>query len=166
MIGFMSGAKLIIHEDDPKIREILAAALKSHRLEGFCDFDTAGQSLSKPIRLGGFLERVRRFSRQSGETISFGPYTLDAGSLDLHLKQGDRPVRLTDKEREILQALHAAQGSAVGRAELLETVWGYGANIETHTLETHIYRLRQKIEKDAANPQFLVTDEAGYRLGR
>ncbi len=162
---FMTG-KLIIREENSKTREILSAALDTQGLSGFCSFGQEGEALPKPLRLGAFLDRVRRFSQNSGKALRFGPYTLQAGSLDLMEKSRKDPVRLTDKEREILEALYEAENEALPRAELLEKVWGYGADIETHTLETHIYRLRQKIEKDAANPQYLVTDEAGYRLGR
>ena len=52
----------------------------------------------------------------------------------------------------------------VSRETLLQEVWGYNSGVTTHTLETHIYRLRQKVEKDAASPQILVTEAGGYKL--
>jgi DNA-binding response OmpR family regulator len=78
-------------------------------------------------------------------------------------------IRLTEKERDILLCLLAAKaqgegGGAVERRALLDRVWGYAETVETHTLETHIYRLRQKIEMDPASPQYLLTDGTGYRL--
>jgi DNA-binding response OmpR family regulator len=73
-------------------------------------------------------------------------------------------VRLTEKETAILRYLYRAGAKAVGRDELLQEVWGYNAGVTTHTLETHIYRLRQKIEKDPANASLLVTQDGGYKL--
>jgi DNA-binding response OmpR family regulator len=77
---------------------------------------------------------------------------------------GGEKLRLTEKETAILLYLNRAKGIVVSRDELLREVWGYNANVTTHTLETHIYRLRQKIEANPANAQLLVTDAGGYRL--
>jgi DNA-binding response OmpR family regulator len=76
----------------------------------------------------------------------------------------NKKIRLTEKETSILKYLYRAGQKAVGRDTLLGEVWGYNAGVTTHTLETHIYRLRQKIEKDPAKAQILVTDAGGYRL--
>src|SRR5947207_2619924 len=73
-------------------------------------------------------------------------------------------VRLTEKETAILRFLYRAGQTPVSRETLLQEVWGYNSGVTTHTLETHIYRLRQKIEKDAANPEILVTEAGGYKL--
>ena len=73
-------------------------------------------------------------------------------------------VRLTEKETSILRYLYRAGQRPVSRETLLQKVWGYNSGVTTHTLETHIYRLRQKIEKDAANPEILVTEAGGYKL--
>ena len=80
------------------------------------------------------------------------------------LLQGTKKVRLTEKETNILKYLYRAGGKPVGREELLTEVWGYNAGVTTHTLETHIYRLRQKIEPDAASAKLLITEAGGYRL--
>jgi hypothetical protein len=120
------------------------------------------------IRLGALLERVRR--QQGGDAqvatgvLVFGSFTLDLARLTLTDKGADTGVNLTEKERDILARLHREDGRALDRRTLLEDVWGYAAAVETHTLETHIYRLRQKLESDPANPRVLVTDDAGYRL--
>ena len=74
-------------------------------------------------------------------------------------------MRLTDKEAAILSHLLAADG-VVGRDELLAGVWGYGEGVDTHTVETHVYRLRQKIEDDPAQASVLLTEAGGYRLNR
>ena len=73
-------------------------------------------------------------------------------------------MRLTEKETAILKFLLRAGDEPVSRDVLLNDVWGYHADVTTHTLETHIYRLRQKIEADPANAQLLVTEGGGYRL--
>ena len=75
-----------------------------------------------------------------------------------------KKVRLTEKETNILKYLYRAGAKAVSREELLTEVWGYNAGVTTHTLETHIYRLRQKIEPDPANARLLLTEAGGYRL--
>ncbi|MCZ6522531.1 MAG: helix-turn-helix domain-containing protein, partial [Alphaproteobacteria bacterium] len=73
-------------------------------------------------------------------------------------------VRLTEKETAILKYLYRAGDKVVGREVLLNEVWGYNAGVTTHTLETHIYRLRQKIERDPSNARLLITEPGGYRL--
>jgi DNA-binding response OmpR family regulator len=75
-----------------------------------------------------------------------------------------RKIRLTEKETNILKYLYRAGEKAVSREELLAEVWGYNAGVTTHTLETHVYRLRQKIEPDPANARLLLTEQGGYRL--
>jgi DNA-binding response OmpR family regulator len=73
-------------------------------------------------------------------------------------------IRLTEKETAILRYLYRAGQKPVSRETLLQEVWGYNSGVTTHTLETHVYRLRQKVEKDAASPAILVTDGGGYKL--
>ncbi|MGB4107485.1 MAG: response regulator transcription factor [Alphaproteobacteria bacterium] len=123
-------------------------------------------SFIKPVRAGALLDRVRRLQaagQNAGKRIKIGPFELDVHSSELLLAE-DRAVRLTDKEKEILVLLSEAGGAAVDRQALLEKVWGYAPGLETHTLETHIYRLRQKIERDPAKPDILLTDGAGYKI--
>ncbi len=76
----------------------------------------------------------------------------------------NKKVRLTEKETNILKFLYHSQEGVVAREVLLHEVWGYHAEVTTHTLETHIYRLRQKIEPDPTNVRLLVTESGGYRL--
>jgi DNA-binding response OmpR family regulator len=95
--------------------------------------------------------------------FKLGPYTFKP-SAKLLLTPDNKKVRLTEKETSILKYLYRAGEQAVGRDILLHEVWGYNAGVTTHTLETHIYRLRQKIERDPSNAEILVTETGGYRL--
>jgi DNA-binding winged helix-turn-helix (wHTH) protein len=122
---------------------------------------------SSPLKLGALLDRItNHVARRAAPAKAFplGPWlaSLDDGTMTD--KRKGTTVRLTEKERDILMKLYAQGGRIVDRQELLGQIWGYGKEIETHTLETHIYRLRQKIERDPANPQWLITEENGYRL--
>ncbi len=118
-----------------------------------------------PLRFRTLLERVRVHlrKREAGQdaALPLGRFVFRPG-LKL-LTEGERRIRLTDKETAILRYLQRA-GAPVGREELLSEVWGYNSGVTTHTLETHIYRLRQKIEEDPAEAALLVTDAGGYRL--
>lgn len=132
--------------------------------------DGANDAIAKPFRLGVLLARLRAQLRQveAGEdaTLTLGPYRFRPAAKLLRDETGGRDIRLTEKETAILKYLHRADGAPVGRDELLGEVWGYHAEVTTHTLETHIYRLRRKIEADPAQARLLVTDPGGYRLVR
>jgi len=127
----------------------------------------ADDYVSKPFKFAVLLARIRaqlRSHEQSENAVfHIGPYEFrPAQKL---LVDGDkRKVRLTEKETNILKYLYRAGGKPVAREELLAEVWGYNAGVTTHTLETHIYRLRQKIDPDAASAKLLVTEAGGYRL--
>jgi DNA-binding response OmpR family regulator len=95
--------------------------------------------------------------------FAIGPYMFRPSSKLLLTPKGGK-VRLTEKETAILRYLYRAGQKSVSRETLLQEVWGYNSGVTTHTLETHIYRLRQKVEKDAAAPQILVTEAGGYKL--
>ena len=96
--------------------------------------------------------------------IPIGPYIFKPNVKMLVDEKANKKIRLTEKETAILKYLYRAEQRAVGRETLLGEVWGYNAGVTTHTLETHVYRLRQKIEKDPAKAQILITDAGGYKL--
>lgn len=127
----------------------------------------ANDYVAKPFRFAVLLARIRAQLRQheasEDAVFAIGPYTFRPSSKIL-LNQTGGKVRLTEKETAILRYLYRAEQKAVPRETLLQEVWGYNSGVTTHTLETHIYRLRQKVEKDAANPAILVTDAGGYKL--
>jgi DNA-binding response OmpR family regulator len=129
----------------------------------------ANDYVLKPFKFNVLLARIRahlRSHEQSEEAIfTVGPYTFRPSMKQLLTKDG-RKIRLTEKETGILKYLYRAGGKPVLRDELLHEVWGYNANVTTHTLETHIYRLRQKIEADPGEARILLTESGGYRLSR
>ena len=127
----------------------------------------ANDYVTKPFRFAVLLARIRTQLRQheaSEDAIfAIGPYRFWPASKLLLNREG-RKLRLTEKETAILRYLYRAGERPASRERLLQEVWGYNSGVTTHTLETHIYRLRQKIEKDAAAPAILVTAGGGYKL--
>ncbi len=160
-------------------------AVRTFRAEGFrrpvilltgrdSDADTvigleagANDYIVKPFRFAVLLARIRVQMRQheaSAEAeFQIGKYVFRPANKMLLDNRGGK-LRLTEKEAAILRFLHRAERQSVARETLLREVWGYNANVTTHTLETHIYRLRQKIEDNPAEAQLLVTDGGGYKL--
>ncbi|WP_282604785.1 response regulator transcription factor [Pelagibius sp. Alg239-R121] len=128
----------------------------------------ANDYVTKPFRLGVLLARLRAQLRQHEQSedavFTIGPYTFRPSAKVLIHGETQRKVRLTEKETSILKYLYRNGSKVVGRDILLNEVWGYNAGVTTHTLETHVYRLRQKIEADPSNAEILVTEPGGYRL--
>jgi DNA-binding response OmpR family regulator len=128
----------------------------------------ANDYITKPFRLHVLLARLRaqlRQHEQSDDAIFIiGRYTFRPGSKLLVDDANRKKVRLTEKETAILKYLYRAGARTIGREVLLNEVWGYNSGVTTHTLETHVYRLRQKIERDPAHAEILVTEAGGYRL--
>jgi DNA-binding response OmpR family regulator len=127
----------------------------------------ANDYVIKPFRFAVLLARIRAQLRQheasEDAVFTIGPYSFRPSSKLLTTPKGSK-VRLTEKETAILRYLYRAGQQPVSRETLLQEVWGYNSGVTTHTLETHVYRLRQKVEQDAANPSILVTDSGGYKL--
>ena len=128
----------------------------------------ANDYVAKPFKFPVLLARIRAQLRQHEQSedavFAIGPYSFRPGAKIL-VDEGGHKVRLTEKETNILKYLYRAGGRTVERDILLREVWGYNAGVTTHTLETHIYRLRQKIEEDPSAAAILLTDSGGYRLG-
>jgi len=128
----------------------------------------ANDYIAKPFKLNVLLARLRAqlriFENSEDAVFTIGPYTFRPSAKLLQEPVKNRRIRLTEKEAAILKFLYRAGERPVARQVLLNEVWGYNANVTTHTLETHIYRLRQKIEPDPGNARLLVTEGGGYRL--
>jgi DNA-binding response OmpR family regulator len=129
----------------------------------------ANDYVNKPFRFAVLLARIRAHLRQHEASddaiLQIGIYTFRPSSKHLVSPRGGK-LRLTEKETAILRFLYRAGQQVVTRDVLLREVWGYNANVTTHTLETHIYRLRQKIEVDPSNAALLLTEAGGYKLVR
>ena len=107
--------------------------------------------------------QLRQHEQSEDATFGVGPYNFKPAHKFLLTQTGEK-IRLTEKETNILKFLLRSADTIVGRDTLLHEVWGYNANVTTHTLETHIYRLRQKIEPDPTRVSLLVTESGGYKL--
>lgn len=127
----------------------------------------ANDYVTKPFKFAVLLARIRAHLRQheasEDAVFSIGPYTFRPSAKLLTTIKGTK-LRLTEKETAILRYLYRADQKVVPRDTLLQEVWGYNSNVTTHTLETHIYRLRQKIEPDPAQVRLLLTESGGYKL--
>jgi DNA-binding response OmpR family regulator len=127
----------------------------------------ANDYVTKPYKFAVLLARIRvqlrDYEHSEGAVFRLGAYEFRPAAKVLIDERGKK-IRLTEKETNILKYLYRAGDKAVSREELLAEVWGYNAGVTTHTLETHVYRLRQKIEPDPANARLLLTEAGGYRL--
>jgi DNA-binding response OmpR family regulator len=127
----------------------------------------ANDYVVKPFRFAVLLARIRaqlrQHERSDDAVLDIGSNTFRPGTKLLLNSKGAK-IRLTEKETAILRHLYRARPRPVSREMLLQEVWGYNSSVTTHTLETHIYRLRQKIEEDAGSPSILITESGGYKL--
>ena len=128
----------------------------------------ANDYVTKPFRMAVLLARLRAHLRQHEKSddaiFVIGPYKFQPAAKMLMLGDGQKKIRLTEKETAILKFLYRVGNKTVSRETLLGEVWGYNASVTTHTLETHVYRLRQKIETDPDQVRLLITEPGGYRL--
>ena len=127
----------------------------------------ANDYIAKPFRFGVLLARIRAHLRQHEHSedavFKVGPYSFKP-SAKMLVRDDNKKIRLTEKETAIIKFLLRSGEQIVGRDVLLHDVWGYNAGVTTHTLETHVYRLRQKIERDPSHAEILVTEGGGYKL--
>jgi len=116
-----------------------------------------------PVLLKSIETQLHKFKKSENTQYSIGNYAFKPNSKILESNES-RSIRLTEKENNILKFLYKNSGNTVSRETLLYEVWGYNSKVTTHTLETHIYRLRQKIEDDPSNASLLITEPGGYKL--
>lgn len=127
----------------------------------------ANDYVTKPFRFAVLLARIRaqlrQYEQSEDATFTVGPYIFKPSQKLLTTDDGKK-IRLTEKEAAIIRYLYRAGQKVVTRDVLLEEVWGYNSGVTTHTLETHVYRLRQKIERDPSSAEILVTENGGYKI--
>ena len=127
----------------------------------------ADEYINKPFRYPVLLKSIEtqlhKFKKSENTKYSIGNYIFKPKSKILESNK-KRSIRLTEKENNILKFLYKHIGNIVSRETLLHEVWGYNSKVTTHTLETHIYRLRQKIEDDPSKACLLITETGGYKL--
>jgi DNA-binding winged helix-turn-helix (wHTH) protein len=173
--GFAEAEALVIVDFDDG--EAQRDAVASVRSQGFCGriLILGGQDavlsqnddvIGRPVRLGALLGRLDTYWAQTEDLapIRLGPYAFVQEESVLRHSGDEALIRLTELECRLLTYLVEAEDELVSREQLLAGVWGYSAGIDTHTVETHIWRLRQKIETDDPLTHFLVTETGGYRL--
>ena len=127
----------------------------------------ANDYITKPVRLGELLARVRaqlrQFKSSDAARFSVGPLEFTPANKMLSIAGKPKRIPLTEKETLILKMLVRSFPTPVAKEALLQEVWGFQSDLATHTLETHIYRLRQKI-KTLTEITFIFTTENGYGL--
>jgi DNA-binding response OmpR family regulator len=161
--GVFNGCKVVSRPESGEIPCIFLAEL-GEKIENQGNITL---KMQKPVRIGAILDEIAKIRAKSGqinEIIAIGPYQLNSINHELKNLTAGEVIRLTEKEGKILAILGQNPGQVMERKDLLQAVWGYADGIENHTLETHIYRLRRKIEADPANPQILITQEPGYKI--
>jgi len=130
----------------------------------------ANDYVMKPFRLAELTARLRAQIRghetSEDAVLMIGPYHFRPGTRMLHDPLENRRIRLTDKEAAVLKFLYRSGTKPVSRQTLLREVWGYAKGASTHTVETHIYRLRRKIEPAQHSMRILVNEDGGYRLAQ
>jgi DNA-binding response OmpR family regulator len=128
----------------------------------------ANDYVARPFRSNVLLARLRAHLRQHQQSesapIMLHHLVFQRGAKLLIDPRSGRKIRLTEKEAAIIRYLHRAGGNLVRRETLLAEVWGYNAAVSTHTIETHVYRLRRKLERDPRRAEILVSEAGGYRL--
>lgn len=125
--------------------------------------------IAKPLSLSKLLDRLKSgihlFENSEDGYLQFNDYELRPLGKEIYNFRNDEVIKLTEKEIAILKYLYkAGADKIVSKNELLQEVWGYNPDVTTHTIETHIYRLRQKVEHDDASAQLILTTDGGYQL--
>jgi len=131
--------------------------------------DLFTESFAKPLRLGHFMVRLHFYieiaPRLRSTQLIFGPYNLETQNRQIVVISNNDIIRLTEKETALLEYLGQSD-QPIGREELLAAIWGYNPSIETHTLETHIYQLRRKLDPDNKGDNWLINKQGTYSLSR
>ena len=124
--------------------------------------------MEKPFRFNEFLNNLRscinKFENSSDAYLTFNNYELHPAAKEILNLRNNELIKLTEKEVAVIKYLYKAKDKIVSKTDLLQDVWDYNAEVSTHTIETHIYRLRQKVEHDDVDAQLIITENGGYKL--
>ena len=165
---------LLIDEDLEALQKYHSQNLKAPTIfltdnpDGLEDADNINHLIIKPFELSYFLDELRSclniYDNSEEGFISFNQYQLRPLNKDIvNLRNGEE-TKLTEKEVAVIKYLYKFQDRIVSKNELLQDVWGYSPDVTTHTIETHIYRLHQKVERDNIDAQLILTVDGGYQL--
>lgn len=165
---------VVVLDDKPELlKEIRAHQIKSPVIQLLSsgeevESNTLNILLHKPFALNDFLNQLQSsiniFENSTDGYLSFNQYELHPASKEILNFRNEELIKLTEKEVAIIRYLYKSQNKIVSKNELLQEVWGYSPEVTTHTIETHIYRLRQKVEQEDASAQLIITEDGGYRL--
>jgi DNA-binding winged helix-turn-helix (wHTH) protein len=155
------------HVSETQLNAIISTGYRGLLIGLGTEMPVVSETIAVPVKVSNLIARlkqqIRHFYARDDAWLTIGSFRLFPGSRKLLAPDGAEH-RLTDKEVDILRFMHRAGGALVSRDQLLSGVWGYNDRVTTHTLETHIYRLRQKIEADPNAAMILMTESGGYRL--
>ncbi len=165
---------VIIDENLPVLQKMSAQKLKAPlffltaKPDDVSQDSSATHIVAKPFSLPAFLNELHAciniFENSESGYIAFNRYIVRPVKKDIFNQRNGEVIKLTEKEIAILKYLYKNRSRIVSKNELLQEVWGYAPDASTHTIETHIYRLRQKVEHDDAAAQLISTLEGGYQL--
>lgn len=171
---------VLIHECERRIQDfelsdnksdahIIISMSQSHISLATAD-GTEKKNIDHPSHPSDLIHHLKLLHRQYAQSsiqyksIKTDIFDMNADRLSFKRHDSDQEEKLTEKEYSLLQILYDAPEKWLSKEDLLQKIWGYGDDIETHTLETHIYRLRQKIEQEASKPTIFINENQGYRL--
>ena len=160
--------------EDQAYTPILMLTSKSSELDRVLVLEWgADDYVTKPFSVSELMARVKAIFRRvdsmskrhsiDNETLSFGPFVIDTAGREVKLE--NKTVSLTAREFDLLLHFVRPPSPVFSRAQLLDSVWGYGHEGYEHTVNSHINRLRAKIEQSSAQPDYIVTVwGVGYKL--
>ena len=141
----------------------------SGEISSFEGFTNNHHVIEKPFRIQFFIKKIdfvlAKISGSSDVSYRIGPFVFFPENKVI--KFNDQPdIELTEKEVSILKCLLSHSEESVDREKLLKQVWNYNVGVTTHTLESHIYRLRQKLETDPSIPRLIISEGGGFKINQ
>ncbi|MBE6443936.1 MAG: hypothetical protein E7020_04640 [Alphaproteobacteria bacterium] len=148
-------------------KEIKAPVIFLSKTDKTCN-NNIHHTIIKPLVLSSFIDDIKSsiniFENSNDGLLEFNKYKLYPSRKEILNLRNNETIKLTEKEVAIIKYLYKNQGKIVSKNDLMQEVWGYVADVATHTVETHIYRLRQKVEQDDVSAQLIQTSDGGYKL--